>query len=347
MGDVIARAFDVTNEPFSARTARAARDPYAKYRASLLTPERVRELSSLRPARVIVDTLGCWLVIVAAWALVAVHPTWWTVAIAIPLIGTRYYALFIIGHDGLHRRLFRSRSKNDWFNDLLIMGPIGAITRLNNKNHLLHHQHLATDEDPDRHKHACFNKANLPGLLVFLSGLYSVITSIRHVFFAGPADKTVAESGGDGRYTLRDAAVLLGWQGLLIAGLTMLIGWWAYPVLWLLPVYAFMALGDNFRSFAEHSHPESDEEADEHRLVTYLSTPLERMLVAPMNMNYHAAHHLWVSIPYYNLPAADSEIRWKPGTEGMEWRGSYVGYLWRYARALPLEECAARPSSAQ
>jgi len=28
-----------------------------------------------------------------------------------------------------------------------------------------------------------------------------------------------------------------------------------------------------------------------------------------MYMNYHAAHHLWVSIPYYNLPQADRDAR--------------------------------------
>jgi fatty acid desaturase len=58
-----------------------------------------------------------------------------------------------------------------------------------------------------------------------------------------------------------------------------------------------------------------------------------------MNMNYHASHHLWVSIPYYNLPAADRLMREHPGSVALEWWRSYVGYLWRYMRAMPLEEC--------
>ena len=114
--------------------------------------------------------------------------------------------------------------------------------------------------------------------------------------------------------------MLAGWFCLLAGGLTWSIGWWAYPVLWLFPVYAFMFLGDNFRSFAEHSHPENDHAADEHRLITYTSNPVERMFVAPMNMNFHTAHHLWPSIPYYNLPIADSEIRRLPESSGLEWR---------------------------
>ena len=118
-------------------------------------------------------------------------------------------------------------------------------------------------------------------------------------------------------------AILLAWQALLIGGLSWAIGWWAYPVLWLFPVFVFTYLGDNLRSFVEHSHPESDAKADEHRLVTHTSNRLERLFVAPMNMNFHAAHHLWVGIPYYNLPHADRLMREHPGSSALEWRRSY------------------------
>src|SRR5688572_51988 len=104
---------------------------YQVYRSTLLSSQRVRELSRLRPWRPMWDALRMWVIIVAAWVLVAWQPTWWTVLIAIPLVGTRYYGLFVIGHDGLHRRLFSDPRHNDLFCDLLIFGPIGAITRIN------------------------------------------------------------------------------------------------------------------------------------------------------------------------------------------------------------------------
>jgi fatty acid desaturase len=89
--------------------------------------------------------------IVAAWAAVALYPTWWTVLAAIVVIGTRYYALAIIGHDGLHRRLFETKRKNDLWGDLFIMGPICAITRVNRHNHIEHHRVACLPHDPDRH----------------------------------------------------------------------------------------------------------------------------------------------------------------------------------------------------
>jgi fatty acid desaturase len=315
--------------------------PYLPYRHSLLTPKQIKELSTLRPARAVASIAFCWSCILAAFAMVAAHLAWWTVLLAIPIIGNRYYALFIIGHDGMHRRLFPNVKRNDFWTDLLILAPIGAITRINNRNHLAHHRNLATPDDPDRHKHACFNKADRAELLEFLSGLGSIWNSAKAVYFARKLEKSpsvAAETVGT-RYTLRDFFLLSGWFLVLAGGLTWLIGWWAYPVLWLFPVYAFMFLGDNFRSFAEHSHPESDSVSDQQRMITYLSNPVERMLVAPMNMNFHAAHHLWPSIPYYNLPAADRMIREHPDSIGLEWRKSYFGYLRRYWSALPIVEC--------
>ena len=206
----------------------------------------------------------CWACILAAFAAVALHPAWWTVLLAIPVIGNRYYALFIIGHDGMHRRVFPTIKRNDFWTDLLILAPIGAITHINNRNHLAHHRHLSSPRDPDRHRHACFNKAEHTELLEYLTGLSSIWTSARVVYFphlkkhpAGPAKNA---SGDD--YTARDFFLLAGWLLLLAGGLSWAIGWWAYPVLWLFPVYAFMYLGDNFRSFAEHSQPEGDYAAD-------------------------------------------------------------------------------------
>jgi fatty acid desaturase len=330
------------------RQAPLHESPYHPYRSTLLSPDRIRALSELRPMRAVVDTMLAWLVIIGAWTAVALYTRWWMVLLAIPIIGARYYALFIIGHDGLHRRLFRGREANDLFNDLCIIGPLAAITRLNNKNHLRHHQMLGSDDDPDRHRHACFNKTDLHELFAFLVGASSIIRSARNVFRrqakTATAEPATEQSGSS--YTLRDIAIILGWQVVLIGGLTTSIGWWAYPLLWLVPVYWFTYLGDNLRSFCEHSQPEADDRADEHRLITFVSNPVERWFVAPMNMNYHAAHHLWVSIPYYNLPRADREMMRHPEARHIEVRGSYVGYVVRYALALPLAGCGVMNADA-
>ncbi len=313
---------------------------YKPYRKSLLSAQRVRELSQLRPMIVARDTIWCWALIIAAWAFVAWNPTWWTVLIAIPVIGTRAYALMIIAHDGLHRRLFDGVKSNDLFNDLFVVGSFGAITRINNRNHLSHHNHLASEEDPDRHKYTCINKDTGLKLLGYLIGA-QVFVSIFNVLLGGK--KTGQRKTEKLSYRVRDLMILIGWQALLWTAGMYFIGWWAVPVLWYLPFFVFALLGDNFRTFAEHTHAEPDQLADTHRLITYVSNPIERIFFSPMNMNYHTVHHLWTSIPYYNLPTADAEIRPMPAAMGLEWRSSYVGFLIRYWFALPIEGCRVRP----
>lgn len=313
----------------------AATQKYRPYRSSLLTAEQLRELNRLNPGRAVRDTLLLWLQIAAAWSAVALWPEWWVALLTVPAVGTRYYALYIIGHDGLHRRLFRDTATNDLWNDLLIVGAIGAITRLNRANHLQHHATLALPGDPDRFKYIAANKPTRFRYALALTGVPYLLRALGNVFLGGrqPAAKSPAAGG----YTARDLAILGLWQGALIGGLSWGIGWWAYPVLWLLPVYLFTYAADIVRVFLEHSVPGSDAEADATmRLVSYSSNAVERQFFAPMNMNFHAAHHLWPSIPYYNLPQADRLIRQSPesGRELVR-RGSYLGYLWRYGRALP------------
>ncbi len=304
---------------------------YAPYRISLLTHDELRVLNTLRSVIAIRDTLQDWAFIVASWVAVTVYPLWWVVASAVIVTGTRYYALAIIGHDGLHRRLFTSKSRNDLWNDLFIMGPVCAITRINRTNHMEHHRTTCLPHDPDRYKYVHDHKEDNFSFLLFLSGLQSLWPTARNVFFR----KKIGERRTPIQYSPRDLGIILGWQALLVGGLSTAIGWWAYPVLWVLPVYCFAYRADLVRVFCEHSMEMPDDKADEHkRMITYTSNIFERQFFAPHNMNFHIAHHLWPSIPYYNLPQADALIRRSLEANGSDenlvWRRSYTGYILSY-----------------
>jgi fatty acid desaturase len=326
---------------------------YEPYRKTLLPRAALMDLQRVRPWRVVADTLAGWLGIVAGFVLVALHPAWWTVALAIPLIGTRYYSLLIVGHDGLHRRLFASPRRSDLWNDAFILGPIGAITRLNRRNHIQHHATLATAADPDRYKYENANKLSRGRFLMVLTGLPYVVRAVANVFLARKAPKAALAAApalpAEG-YRARDLFILASWQLALIGGLSYFIGWWAYPVLWLLPVYCFAFLADLIRVFCEHSVMSPDAVADRTiRLVSFTSNAIERQFFAPHNMNCHVAHHLWPGIPYYNLPEAERRIREATASAetSLVWRGSYVAHLvayWRWlgAPAVEAEEAAAQ-----
>ena len=160
----------------------AASPSHHELRRTLLPPDRVRALSRLRPARMARDIALCWATILVAWGVAAAVGGPVVTVVAAAVVGNRFYSLFIIGHDGLHRRLLQSTRGSDLVADLFVMAPIGAITRLNNRNHLLHHQHLATEADPDRFKHCCFNKRSRLELVGYLTAVTTAATSIANVF---------------------------------------------------------------------------------------------------------------------------------------------------------------------
>jgi len=135
--------------------------------------------------------------------------------------------------------------------------------------------------------------------------------------------------------TPRDLVIILGWQALLAASLSWLFGWWGYFVMWWIPVYVFTFAADVTRVFCEHAVPHEGSIALHERLITFEANILELALFAPMNMNHHAAHHLWPAIPYYNLPQATADMGSNcgllpGGTEPPGVRRSYTAWLlWR------------------
>jgi fatty acid desaturase len=312
---------------------------YEPYRTNLLSKSDLIELYLLNSRVVMIDTISAWIVIVLSWSVVAYYPYWWVALVAIPVIGTRLYSLFIIAHDGLHRRLFKSINDSDLWNDLFILGAIGTITRLNRINHMRHHRELALPTDPDRFKYTQTGRSTRLEFIISLTCVPLLIKAIRNVMLPPDTPNLQGDEGNGknnninqiGRYKKRDIVIIVLWQIALIGGLTSLIGWWAYPVLWVSPVF-FALCCDILRVFCEHSQLTNDLDADSSmRLVSYDAGFFERVLFAPNNMNHHIAHHLWPAIPYYNLPKAEKLIRSKLDNDlQLVWRPSYFGHICSY-----------------
>jgi fatty acid desaturase len=279
---------------------------YQPYRSALLSRAELVELSRLSPVRPLVDVAWLWLQIATAWGIAAAFHTWPIYLAAAAFVGNRYYSLYIIGHDGLHRRLHDRRLWNDLCNDLVVLGPLGVVTRLNRRNHMTHHVTLHCDHDPDAFKYQARDRMTPLRYYWSLTGMPYVGRAVSNVF--RKPQRPDAGPGGE-RHTLRDVLIILLWQALLATVLWKLFGWWGYVLMWWAPVYVFTFAADLTRVFCEHTVPGAATIALHERLVTFEANRLELVLFAPMNMNHHAAHHLWPSIPYYNLPRATAQMR--------------------------------------
>lgn len=304
-----------------------AEQTYQPYRSTLLSRDELRDLYRLSPARVLIDIALLWGQILAAWAAAAWSEQWWVYVLAAMFVGNRYYSLFIIGHDGLHRRLADKVTTNDLVNDAFVLGPIGAITRVNRRNHMAHHAGLATASDPDAYKFAARTGLSSLAYSFSLTGVPFVLKAVGNVFGGG----TRVAAAGE-RYTARDVLILAIWQAALLYGLTRVFGWWGYIAMWWAPVYVFTFVADLTRVFCEHSADERADPSLADRLVTFEASKLELALFAPKNMNCHTAHHLWPAVPYYNLPRASEMLHARLERHGTMPATSVRVSYWRYLR---------------
>jgi fatty acid desaturase len=116
-----------------------------------------------------------------------------------------------------------------------------------------------------------------------------------------------------------------------LVGIFWLAGsWTAYVWLWLLPLLTLTVLFNGVRVFCDHANLKDEPGTERDRLVSYVSTRVERFFLAPFHMNYHAEHHLFPYVPHHNLPRLRAKLRSAEPAAFVQWRGTYVGFLRRF-----------------
>ena len=85
------------------------------------------------------------------------------------------------------------------------------------------------------------------------------------------------------------AAVAIGYVG----------GWTHVALLWFLPSFTILPVILRIRSIAEHFGVEADHDLNSSR--NFAGPVWERLLLAPHSVGHHLDHHLFPSVPFYNL----------------------------------------------
>src|SRR5262245_40782831 len=220
-----------TREPVTAAVAHriAARD--------LVTPQELAALRARVEWRGIALIAHAWVVIAGVIALVAVLPNPLTYLLAVMLIGSRQLGLFVLVHEGAHRCFSRNETRNMALSQWLCAYPIFADTVAYRRYHLAHHAHTQQPNDPD----------------LALSAPFPITkASYRRKFWRDITGRTgfeqrkaqILNALGNPSWPLarrlRHAREKLGPQlavnAALFAALALAGVWWAYPLLWLVPL---------------------------------------------------------------------------------------------------------------
>jgi len=300
----------------------------------LLTPAELAALRERVEWRGIALIAHAWAVILGSIALVAVFPNPLTYVLAVMLIGSRQLGLAILMHEGAHRCFSRDEARNLALSQWLCAYPIFADTVAYRRYHLAHHAHTQQEDDPDLVLSAPFPITKASYWRKFLRDLTGQTGYQQR-------QAQLLNALGDPSWTagrrLRHFRDKLGPQmavnAALLAGLWLAGVWWAYPLLWLVPLLTWMMVITRIRNIAEHAVvPDSDDPLRNTR--TTKTGLLERMFVAPYFVNYHLEHHLLFYVPCYNLPKLHAILMRGPHAARMEVQPGYLSVL-RLATTRP------------
>lgn len=278
-----------------------------------------------------------WAVIFGAIALVAYLPNPLTFLLAVMVIGSRQLGLFILMHDGAHGCFSRCDTRNMALSQWLCAYPVFADTIAYRRYHLAHHAHTQQADDPD---------------LVLSAAFPITRASYRRKFIRDITGQTGFQQRkaqflnalGDPAWPLTRRArhfwERLGPQcvanAVLFAALALAGVWWAYPLLWLLPLLTWMMVITRIRNIAEHAAvPDPNDPLRNTR--TTRAGLLERAFIAPYYVNYHLEHHLLFYVPCYNLPRLHALLMHGPLAPRMEVQPGYASVL-RLATSKPAAE---------
>ena len=293
-----------------------------------LPRETVLRLARRSPSRASLAILHDLAVIAAAIAVaLAFWPNPFIIFLSIVVIGTRQHALFVMAHDSAHYLLYETR----WLNDLagracaMLQGLSMCTYRV---IHRLHHNNLYGELDPDTALHGGYPRGKtylIKKLLKDLSGFTAWKT---YAYFLGgapglntatnkalrPLDDTSEKLRSEAR---RDRNAVIVFHLILLALFASSGYLVQYLVLWILPLVTLVQAILRLRAISEHG------------ATTDFSSPLTAArtnvvpawlawLIFPHSVNYHIEHHLYASVPHYNLPELHREMAARGVLDGAE-----------------------------
>jgi len=297
--------------------------------SDLFTPEQWAPFQSRSPWKGPLLVAHCWAVIAAAIAVGVIWPL--LIPICVMVIGTRQLGLAILMHEAAHGALHPNQKVNDWLGHWLCAAPVGASLAAYRPYHLSHHRFAQQPEDPDLVLSAPFPVSpaslrrkiirDLTGQTFFKQRILLPIAMRRQVQTSEKAHDYEAVVTGRSvlPFLLVNLAFLLS---LSLIGL-----WWAWFVLWLLPMATWFPMVTRIRNIAEHACVEGSA-ADPYRAArTTLARWWERAFIAPYWVNFHAEHHLFMYVPCWNLPRLHRAVVATPKAADMEVAPGYLSVL--------------------
>lgn len=268
------------------------------------------------------ELLQTWLWIIGSMVLVHFFPNVITVLLALWIIGGKQLACAIILHDAGHYSLFTGKQANIVFGNWFGAFPIFHNVDQYRPYHLEHHKMTGTDDDPDVFLTRGYPTSKKSMLRKFSRDLLG-ITGLKASFgllamHYGFLEYNLGNKLVKNKNLTFGKVIKNGWKNLrgpvlfqitFISILFLCGDVWLY-LLWIganIFTYPFCI---RVRSMAEHSMvPDRNNPQVNSRTVK--ANFIEKLLFAPLHVNYHVEHHLLMGVPSYRFPIMHKMLREK------------------------------------
>lgn len=238
-----------------------------------------------------------WIVItVAGGYYLCEKISFWFYPLVALLIGSRFFALTLLGHEATHGNLFKQRALNAFVGRWLFHFPCFISHSYYSHLHLTHHRFLGMplDFDKEIYQKTWRNKTQFYKWIFFkiVSGQAFIDFS---VYYNG------IPSLIKGKYLLKGKTdrvhFLIFWFSVLaVFGYFSILG--KLFLYWLIPFYVWMPW-IYITNQLEHLHPDNSKTGFSRDLI-FKSRWMQELLF-PLNLNFHHTHHVRPNIPFYNL----------------------------------------------
>ena len=291
-------------------TVGAPRSAREALQSGAISLEDLRSVHRMRDGRSAMDVLVVLVSFAVVPLLYGLYPRWWTAALLALWSIRNFNSAAQLVHESDHGTLFRDPRLNRRLGN--VFANLLGYTRSGHRTaHMDHHLYLNTERDPD----IIFSQPGASAATVLrglVADLFLISALKRLMQYSQPADRATYSVSPWRRLTVRGLfAMVRSMWPVILAQLALLVvftalgGPWAYVLLHVAPIMTLYPLQIRVRSIAEHGFEAGYEPAspqDAWLTRTSRLKPIERWVIAPLGQYLHYEHHVFPSIPNYNLP---------------------------------------------
>jgi fatty acid desaturase len=241
------------------------------------------------------------------------------------VLGYLWMSMVTFMHDATHSTLFK-RPLLNWVFGILCMLPIFATFVAFREDHIEHHRHNRSPRDPDAFTMGKRGPADF--LLFYAYAAIGGVRSFLHFNFIYPFTSFGPRQWAIQLFEMALKGVVY-WLVLALAAEHGVLG--KALALWLWPVF-FLSLLNSMRFIAEHyGTPWNAGQLVGTRTVT--SNPVHSFFWN--NINWHIGHHVYPSVPWYNLQELHRVLEPEILASGAVVDKSYIAVYWQALKQGP------------